>query len=38
MTMEYAVGHYFRRTSVIAKTIADTDLLTEQVGADGGLY
>jgi alkylation response protein AidB-like acyl-CoA dehydrogenase len=38
MTMEYQVGHYFRRTSVIAKTIADTDLLTEMVGADGGLY
>jgi alkylation response protein AidB-like acyl-CoA dehydrogenase len=38
MTMEYAVGHYFRRTSVIAKTIADTDLLTELVSADGGLY
>lgn len=38
MTMEYVVGHYFRRTSVIARTIADTDLLTEMVGADGGLY
>ena len=38
MTMEYQVGHYFRRTSVIARTIADTDLLTELVGADGGLY
>jgi alkylation response protein AidB-like acyl-CoA dehydrogenase len=38
MTMEYPVGHYFRRTSVIARTIADADLLTEQVGADGGLY
>jgi alkylation response protein AidB-like acyl-CoA dehydrogenase len=38
MTMEYQVGHYFRRTSVIARTIADADLLTEQVGAAGGLY
>jgi alkylation response protein AidB-like acyl-CoA dehydrogenase len=38
MTMEYPVGHYFKRTSVIAKTIADMDLLTELVSADGGLY
>jgi hypothetical protein len=36
--MEYPVGHYFKRTSVIAKTIADMDLLTELVSADGGLY
>ena len=37
MTMEYPVGHYLKRTTVIAKTFADVDLLTEQVGADGGL-
>ena len=37
MTMEYPVGHYFKRTTVLAKTFADTDLLVEQVGADGGL-
>jgi alkylation response protein AidB-like acyl-CoA dehydrogenase len=37
MTMEYPVGHYLKRTTVIARTFADTDTLLEQVGADGGL-
>jgi alkylation response protein AidB-like acyl-CoA dehydrogenase len=37
MTMEYPVGHYLKRTTVIAKTFADADLLTELVGAGGGL-
>jgi alkylation response protein AidB-like acyl-CoA dehydrogenase len=37
MTMEYPVGHYVKRTALIAKTFADTDLLLESVGADGGL-
>jgi alkylation response protein AidB-like acyl-CoA dehydrogenase len=37
MTMEYPVGHYLKRTTVIAKTFADADLLTEQIGAAGGL-
>lgn len=37
MTMEYPVGHYLKRTTVIAKTFADIDALTELVGADGGL-
>ena len=37
MTMEYPVGHYLKRTSVIAKTFADTDELVELVGRDGGL-
>ncbi|WP_375475477.1 acyl-CoA dehydrogenase family protein [uncultured Jatrophihabitans sp.] len=37
MTMEYPVGHYAKRTTVIAKTFADTDLLLDQVGAEGGL-
>jgi alkylation response protein AidB-like acyl-CoA dehydrogenase len=37
MTMEYPVGHYLKRTTVIAKTFADVDRLTELVGADGGL-
>jgi alkylation response protein AidB-like acyl-CoA dehydrogenase len=37
MTMEYPVGHYMKRTAVIAKTFADTDLLVESVGAGGGL-
>jgi hypothetical protein len=35
--MEYPVGHYAKRTTVIAKTFADVDLLTELVGADGGI-
>ena len=38
MTMEYPVGHYVKRTAVIAKTFADTDLLLEAVGAGGGLF
>ncbi|MEO9139155.1 MAG: acyl-CoA dehydrogenase family protein [Jatrophihabitans sp.] len=37
MTMEYPVGHYVKRTAVIAKTFADTDTLLEAVGAGGGL-
>jgi alkylation response protein AidB-like acyl-CoA dehydrogenase len=37
MTMEYSVGHYVKRTAVIAKTFADTDHLVESVGAGGGL-
>lgn len=37
MTMEYPVGHYVKRTAVIAKTFADTDQLLEAVGAGGGL-
>ncbi len=37
MTMEYPVGHYLRRTAVIAKTFADTDTLIRQVGEAGGL-
>jgi alkylation response protein AidB-like acyl-CoA dehydrogenase len=37
MTMEYPVGHYVKRTAVIAKTFADTDTLVELVGAGGGL-
>ncbi|WP_375492509.1 acyl-CoA dehydrogenase family protein [uncultured Jatrophihabitans sp.] len=37
MTMEYPVGHYLKRTTVIAKTFADTDRLVEQVGQGDGL-
>jgi alkylation response protein AidB-like acyl-CoA dehydrogenase len=37
MTMEYPVGHYLKRTTVIARTFADADQLTELVGAAGGL-
>jgi alkylation response protein AidB-like acyl-CoA dehydrogenase len=37
MTMEYPVGHYVKRTTVIAKTFADTTELLDLVGADGGL-
>jgi alkylation response protein AidB-like acyl-CoA dehydrogenase len=37
MTMEYPVGHYLKRTTVISKTFADVDTLTELVGAGGGL-
>jgi alkylation response protein AidB-like acyl-CoA dehydrogenase len=37
MTMEYPVGHYLKRTAVIAKTFADEDELLELVGRDGGL-
>jgi alkylation response protein AidB-like acyl-CoA dehydrogenase len=37
MTIEYPVGHYLKRTAVIAKTFADDDELLELVGRDGGL-
>ncbi|GAB2471906.1 acyl-CoA dehydrogenase family protein [Jatrophihabitans fulvus] len=37
VTMEYPVGHYFKRTTVIAKTFADTDTLVREVGAGEGL-
>ncbi len=37
MTMEYPLGHYVRRTTVIAKTFADTDQLIDAVGSGGGL-
>jgi alkylation response protein AidB-like acyl-CoA dehydrogenase len=37
MTMEYPVGHYAKRTTVIGKTFADTAELISLVGADGGL-
>jgi alkylation response protein AidB-like acyl-CoA dehydrogenase len=37
MTIEYPVGHYFKRSAVIGKTFADTSELIELVGADGGL-
>jgi alkylation response protein AidB-like acyl-CoA dehydrogenase len=37
MTMEYPVGHYLKRTTVSAKTFADVDTLTEQIGAAGGI-
>ncbi|WP_375501824.1 acyl-CoA dehydrogenase family protein [uncultured Jatrophihabitans sp.] len=37
MTMEYPVGHYVKRTAVIGKTFADSDLLLEVVGAGGGI-
>lgn len=37
MTMEYPVGHYVKRTAVIAKTFADTEELLWLIAADGGL-
>jgi alkylation response protein AidB-like acyl-CoA dehydrogenase len=37
MTMEYPVGHYAKRVTVIAKTFADVDHLLAQVGAGEGL-
>ena len=37
MTMEYPVGHYLKRVTVLSKTFADTDRLVELLGADGGL-
>jgi alkylation response protein AidB-like acyl-CoA dehydrogenase len=37
MTMEYPVGHYLKRTTVIERTFADTCELIALVGADGGL-
>ncbi len=37
MTMEYPVGHYVKRTTVIAKTFDDTDGLLVAVGEGAGL-
>lgn len=37
MTMEYPVGHYVKRTAVIAKTFDDADGLVRAVGAGPGL-
>jgi alkylation response protein AidB-like acyl-CoA dehydrogenase len=37
MTMEYPVGHYLKRTTMIARTFADTDTLMESVGEGSGL-
>ncbi len=37
MTMEYPVGHYLKRTTVIARTFADTETLLAQVGEGAGL-
>lgn len=37
MIMEYLVGHYLKRNTVISKTFADVDTLSELVGAAGGL-
>jgi alkylation response protein AidB-like acyl-CoA dehydrogenase len=37
MTMEYPVGHYLKRLTVLAKTFADTEQLLTEVGAGGGL-
>jgi alkylation response protein AidB-like acyl-CoA dehydrogenase len=37
MTMEYPVGHYTKRATMITKTFADTDTLLEAVGAGPGL-
>jgi alkylation response protein AidB-like acyl-CoA dehydrogenase len=37
MTMEYPVGHYAKRVTVIAKTFADLDTLLASVGTGEGL-
>ncbi len=37
MTWEYPVGHYLKRTAVIARTFGDLDELLESVGTEGGL-
>jgi alkylation response protein AidB-like acyl-CoA dehydrogenase len=37
MTWEYPVGHYLKRTAVIARTFGDVDELLASVGAEGGL-
>jgi alkylation response protein AidB-like acyl-CoA dehydrogenase len=37
MTMEYPVGHYLKRLTMIARTIADTDTLLESAGEGPGL-
>jgi hypothetical protein len=37
MTMEYKVGHYFKRVTAIDATFGDTDHHLAEVGRLGGL-
>ncbi len=38
MTMEYAVGHYFKRMTMIDKTFGDADHHMERLASMGGLF
>ncbi|HVY17736.1 MAG TPA: acyl-CoA dehydrogenase family protein, partial [Rhodopila sp.] len=38
MTMEYAVGHYFKRMTVIEQLFGDTDTHLTWLAANGGLF
>lgn len=38
MTMEYAIGHYFKRMTMIDKTFGDTDFHMERLAGMGGLF
>jgi alkylation response protein AidB-like acyl-CoA dehydrogenase len=38
MTMEYAVGHYFKRMTVIDQMFGDTDTHLTYLAAHGGLF
>ncbi len=38
MTMEYSVGHYFKRMTMIDKTFGDADCHIERLAAMGGLF
>ncbi|MEX0344492.1 MAG: acyl-CoA dehydrogenase family protein [Rhizobiaceae bacterium] len=38
MTMEFAVGHYFKRMTMIDKTLGDTDHHMERLAEMGGLF
>ena len=37
MTMEYSIGHYFKRLSIIDRTFGDTDHHLAQLDAVGGM-
>ena len=37
MTMEYSIGHYFKRLSIIDRTLGDTDHHLAQLDAVGGM-
>ena len=38
MTMEYKVGHYFKRMTMIDMTLGDADLHLRRLAAQGGLF
>jgi alkylation response protein AidB-like acyl-CoA dehydrogenase len=38
MTMEYKIGHYFKRMTMIESTLGDSDFHLRRLAAQGGLF